>query len=1716
MSNHHKVMFAPPALRFVPLLLSCAALALGQSSISVLGETTPSAIEPGSPASSYPLSGFEHYSPYTGKISFAFPLHHVGGRGTAAYDMTLNLQSLWAAEGLLNRPPHASQSTEYWSWWNGPGPGYGAGLLMGRRGNAFGPCGTYPSEIQYSTATLTFTSPDGTEMEMRDTNTDGAPYTLPNYCTPSGNQTWDAGRGTVFASRDGTSATFVSDTRILDGISAGAPTFTASGYLMFRDGTTYRIDNGNVTWLHDRNGNQISFTYNVQNEVTGIVDQNYRTISVANMMTTTCQGGAATCDQISYYGWDGALRIVEVGYTPLGSALRPGFGLMTYNQLFPEGQNENNNTFDVTVVSYILYPDESEFQFQYNSYGEVAEVTLPTGGAYQYDYTGAGYADGFVGPYSDGAVMIDRELSERREYAVAGGPATGSTTYTAGLLTSVSPSPFPGVGFFPGLPGPLYTTVRTIAATDLVNTANPPVVTIHSYGGTATNALLITGVAYDQWWEGLEYQTQFGQSASGQPLETQILSWEQGLPNGWWGSTGGPVSNPQMFAQQTILNDVSPNLISEVDYGYDVYNNITSKAEYDYGSGTLGALKRYTTTSYVTAAAYVTPSTNMVNLVSLPLSVVVSNGTSTYAQTEYCYDGQTALASWCSGQTSIITGEANIVGLNSSYGTAFTTRGNVTFLSRWLSTGSTWLNTTATYDVAGNPTTVKDPLKNTTTASYANYPQNAYASPTSITNALNQTTKWTYDYNSGRPASSQDPNQTADSITTAYVFNDPLDRLTQVRVGTTAGQCSGSTESDTNYSYPSPTVVNTYQDQNACNDRALNTTVNYDGFGRLSSSLLGDPLGTIEVDRSYDGLDRSYSVSNPYQTGSETPHYTTNSPYDSLGRILAQTTDDGAATLSNYSGNTTTITDPATVARTLTTDALGRLSSALESPGNSLQFLTSYAYDPLNDLTQVCAGAAFNSSGNCPSGYQFRNYAYDSLSRLTSAVNPETLSIATSYTYDADGNLQTKSDPNGNTMTMVYDALNRVTSKTYSVNSPTVATPTVTYCYDGATQGGCAGAPSGSSGNLIGRLTQIGSSASITSYNGYDPRGDILQSTQATGAGSYSFSYTYNLANVLTGETFPSGRTVAWGYDSANRIKSVTGTPPGGGVKTYASSVLYASQGDFSQIDMGNGLVEVRTYDPYHQQPIGVTLGTSATDSSRLALGFAYCPGASPPPSCATNNGNVQSQTIFPLNVMQTYTYDTLNRLTLAAEGASSWSEGFGYDSFGNRWVPSSPGLTLSGLTPTVNYYNPGTNRFQTTDPNFNYDNDGNQTLVSPYAIAYDAENRQTTIAINGNTTAMYTYDGDGQRVTKTITGGSVTTYVYDAVGGLAAEYSTQPPPALCATCFLTADQLGSTRLVTDQNGNAVSRHDYLPFGEELTTANRTAALGYGVTDNVNQKFTGKERDTETGLDFFGARYLSGAQGRWTTPDRMNVTDDKLVVPSTLNKYVYAANNPLRFVDLDGRDVTVLVKLLGSGSTFGHVMLFANDPTSGSSGSSAMMSFGPADTSIRGAIDQATMIPVPGDTSFGLPMSGDELRQKYVMLTIQTEPEVTQEIISYMNAFNEKGWQEWNLPGPNCTTVCRDALKATGILPKDFDSISPNGFWEALYSRFGNPSTMKFTVTNMRYGEVSERLNIPTQTGVDYGNPRYGMNTLDYLVWYMHSQCVESWDPKTSTLHGCL
>ena len=75
----------------------------------------------------------------------------------------------------------------------------------------------------------------------------------------------------------------------------------------------------------------------------------------------------------------------------------------------------------------------------------------------------------------------------------------------------------------------------------------------------------------------------------------------------------------------------------------------------------------------------------------------------------------------------------------------------------------------------------------------------------------------------------------------------------------------------------------------------------------------------------------------------------------------------------------------------------------------------------------------------------------------------------------------------------------------------------------------------------------------------------------------------------------------------------------------------------------------------------------------------------------------------------------------------------------------------------------------------------------------------------------------------------------------------------------------------------------------------------------MTSQFTGKERDAETGLDYFGARYMSSAQGRFTSADPKQFPHD-ITDPQSWNKYSYTRNNPLRYTDPDGEDWQDILK----------------------------------------------------------------------------------------------------------------------------------------------------------------------------------------------------------------
>jgi len=216
------------------------------------------------------------------------------------------------------------------------------------------------------------------------------------------------------------------------------------------------------------------------------------------------------------------------------------------------------------------------------------------------------------------------------------------------------------------------------------------------------------------------------------------------------------------------------------------------------------------------------------------------------------------------------------------------------------------------------------------------------------------------------------------------------------------------------------------------------------------------------------------------------------------------------------------------------------------------------------------------------------------------------------------------------------------------------------------------------------------------------------------------------------------------------------------------------------------------------------------------------------------------------------------------------------------------------------------------------YDTAGNQTTYGSLTLEYDAESRISVVKNSGSPYVSYAYDGEGWRVKKAANG--VTTYyVYDALGRLAVEYSDEVPTSQ-GSSYLFTDMLGSVRTITDQSGAVVECYDYLPFGRMLESGSHGRSSCYpnppdvGYSNRTPQKFTGKERDNETGLDYFGARYFSAPQGRFTSvdPKLTGVPFPKnLVLPQSWNMYAYTMNNPLKYVDPKGEDFEMVVMFQG-------------------------------------------------------------------------------------------------------------------------------------------------------------------------------------------------------------
>lgn len=237
----------------LPIIVSIVVLFWSSNlaqTFSSIDSSTPAGLALGGSGSGG--TDFGSISPFNGALNYTIPLLQVGGRGQAGYTISLPNNARW----VMTHTVGSQEET-----WNSPGSGIGGpiesrympGVVYGRKNSSGSNCG--PSEpVSYSTQTrLTFVMADGSEVDLVSLTKGGGQ--LIAYCGGSVES-----RGTVFVSEDGSGMKFVSDTEIFDG-GFGPVTFAPSGLLHFRDGITYRIDNGRVSRISDRNGNKTTFTY---------------------------------------------------------------------------------------------------------------------------------------------------------------------------------------------------------------------------------------------------------------------------------------------------------------------------------------------------------------------------------------------------------------------------------------------------------------------------------------------------------------------------------------------------------------------------------------------------------------------------------------------------------------------------------------------------------------------------------------------------------------------------------------------------------------------------------------------------------------------------------------------------------------------------------------------------------------------------------------------------------------------------------------------------------------------------------------------------------------------------------------------------------------------------------------------------------------------------------------------------------------------------------------------------------------------------------------------------------------------------------------------------------------------------------------------------------------------------------------------------------------
>ena len=910
------------------------------------------------------------------------------------------------------------------------------------------------------------------------------------------------------------------------------------------------------------------------------------------------------------------------------------------------------------------------------------------------------------------------------------------------------------------------------------------------------------------------------------------------------------------ITQQAITTSIG-GLESQVNTDYNAYNMPTEVDLYDWGSGKVGSLLRKTTTAY---------DTSLGSIEDRPLTVTTYDGSGTQvAQTAYTWDSKGNKQSVSSG------------GLSRSF----------------------------TYNANGTVNVVTDTNDAQTTYHYNGAGGCDNAFPTSISEPLGFSKSMTWNCTGGVETSVTDEN--GQTVSTAY--SDPY-----------FWRFTSSTDQEGNqknftYGINPPSLESSLPFNS--NNSTVDVLTTLDGLGRTLVTQRRNSPGSStfdSVETNYDSLGRPYQSTVPYsgtagQTDNSAPKTTTT--YDALGRTV-QILDGGGGTVGlSYMANDVLQTIGPKVGsenlkeRQSEYNGIGQLTSVCEVTSvtgsgpcaqttSATGYWTKYTYDGIGDLTKVSQNAQ-------SSQVQSRNYAYDSLGRMTSETNPETGNGnpgTTYYFYDSDpgtkggancsgtydGDLVKKLDNAGNVICYTYNALHQVLSITYPYGPNSGNTPSKYFVYGPAsgsvTVDGVAMA--NAKGRLAEAYTCVSSCSSKVTDEGfsYTPRGEVAAVYESTPHSSGYFwvtqSYWANGAPELETNNLSGFPNPTYGVDGEGRINTVS-TNFGQNPVTGTS---YNSASEATQVNLGSSDTDVFSYDPntfrmtqYQYNVNGKSVTGALTWNANGTLGELNI-------SDAFNAANTQTCT---------YSHDDLGRIASGNCG-SGWSQTFSYDAFGN--------LTKTGSGQFQPGYNWQTNQMSS---GASYDGIGDVLSDSLHSYAWNSLGRATTID-----SVSVTYDANGRMVEQN-KNGTYTEIVYDSLGNKLALMNTTStvvkglvllPGGETAVYnasglqyYRHPDWLGSARFSSTPSRAMYNDLAFAPFGEPYAEAGTT-----GVTDI---SFAGNNEDTTTNL--YDAQFREyGIQGRWPSPDPAGVGSADPANPQSWNRYAYVSNEPMSATDATG------------------------------------------------------------------------------------------------------------------------------------------------------------------------------------------------------------------------